>query len=235
MQIHTSALGSSALTWKILPKYPPFHHRCLQNVASMPLYRPRGPSFLMICFTTSMGPAYVDALSCSLYQGVSMSNLRSGKRQFLPDFDELERNDDEAFCCSSTASSENTKCLVHLFLSCQCHEGLSPEIISSAMMSGSDEYQNKSRQWKTYNLTARLGASSMRGAARPVLKSMRNGCVVHHGSYLCKGGQHYAIDVNLLKWICGTMLTYPSSLMMVLKLPSKPSDFPVDSCIRVLT
>lgn len=32
----TVGLGNKALTWKIAPKYPPFHQKCLQNVDSIP-------------------------------------------------------------------------------------------------------------------------------------------------------------------------------------------------------
>ena len=43
----------------------------LQNVDSMPTYSPRSPSFLIIVFTTSIGPLNVLALSCSLSHALS--------------------------------------------------------------------------------------------------------------------------------------------------------------------
>ena len=35
----TSALGRTCFMAKIAPKYPPFHHQCLQNVDSIPEYK----------------------------------------------------------------------------------------------------------------------------------------------------------------------------------------------------
>ncbi len=31
-EAHTSGLGSNDRTWKMQPKYPPFHQRCLESV-----------------------------------------------------------------------------------------------------------------------------------------------------------------------------------------------------------
>lgn len=135
------------------------------------------------------------------------------------------------YSSSGTAARQNGQILGHLGLSSETKISFPPEVVRST-------WREVSRwmiilEWQTDNLTARLGASSIKGGTRPLsLQPLMQGSWRYLPRYSRPTlGRKYQQTVTMRRAI-----TYPSSRMIFLRVPTNPNfAFPVSSCIRVLT